>query len=323
MKSTYQQDYTSVSMYPPIPPSSLSTQGPPDVRSQESSDRSFAMKLQGEGTSGVPGTSTTRGDAALAASLQHEDDRRQAEQTAGGAYLWAETGPNPEEGRPPILDDEDRSVRLGHLLRSAPSTNILPRVNSLMPPMIDVVTDDRKRLLTHLDTYGLEERTVKGDGACQFRSLSDQLFGSPEHYANVRGTVVGQLRQYPDRYQPYVPDDYTKYCLEMSQHATWGDHVTLQAAADAYNRQIMVVTSYKESCCIKIEPSEANTHKVDSSMILYISFWAEVHYNSLYPKGMSPPAPGHLGTTHESISSASSSDGSGAGRPRTVGKILL
>lgn len=37
---------------------------------------------------------------------------------------------------------------------------------------------ERKRMLDRLQLYGLKERQVKGDGNCQFRALSDQLFGT-------------------------------------------------------------------------------------------------------------------------------------------------
>ena len=50
------------------------------------------------------------------------------------------------------------------------------------------------RLETRLDMYGLVERTVRGDGNCQFRALADQLYRSEDMHADVRRTVVHQLR---------------------------------------------------------------------------------------------------------------------------------
>ena len=56
-----------------------------------------------------------------------------------------------------------------------------------------------------------------------------------------------------------------------------------QAAADAYGVRLCVLTSYKDSFVIEIEgkrkgggPGEAG------GRVLWLSFWAEVHYNSLY-----------------------------------------
>jgi len=142
------------------------------------------------------------------------------------------------------------------------------------------VSEDRKRLLLRLDFYGLKEKEVQGDGSCQFRSLSDQLFRSAQHHLEVRKKVVEQLRAEPDRYQPYVTMDYDKYCSSMSRPGVWGDHVTLQAAADAYGVRICVVSSFLEQNVISIEPKEPAL----MDRILWLSFWAEVHYNSIYPK---------------------------------------
>ncbi len=51
-----------------------------------------------------------------------------------------------------------------------------------------------------------------------------------------------------------------------------------QAAADYFGLRIMVVTSFKESPVIYIDPAAKRSPRT-----LYLSFWAEVHYNSLYP----------------------------------------
>ncbi|KAH9301801.1 hypothetical protein KI387_013384, partial [Taxus chinensis] len=62
--------------------------------------------------------------------------------------------------------------------------------------------------------------------------------------------------------------------------ASGGDHVTLQAAADYYGVKICVVTSFKDTCFIEILPKVQRSKRV-----IFMSFWAEVHYNSIYPQG--------------------------------------
>jgi hypothetical protein len=49
----------------------------------------------------------------------------------------------------------------------------------------------------------------------------------------VRQAVVDQLCCFPERYKDYVSADYHEYCSSMSKLGTWGDHVSLQAAAGA------------------------------------------------------------------------------------------
>ena len=66
------------------------------------------------------------------------------------------------------------------------------------------VERDHDVLLARLDAFGLREKVVSGDGNCQFRALSDQLFRTPEFYEEVRKNVVGQLRKHASRYAAYV-----------------------------------------------------------------------------------------------------------------------
>jgi hypothetical protein len=115
-------------------------------------------------------------------------------------------------------------------------------------------------------------------GWWQFRALSDQLYRSPEHHKFVRDSVVKQLTETPDAYSGYVPMQYDDYLENMAKNGEWGDHVTLQAASDYYGVKISLITSFKDTCFIEIVPKQ---HK--SKREIHLSFWAEVHYNSIYP----------------------------------------
>lgn len=97
-----------------------------------------------------------------------------------------------------------------------------------------------------------------------------------------------QLRKRRDWYAPYVPGDYGGYCQGMAAPGTWGDHVTLQAAADYYRLRIALVTSFRDATFVEIAPRLPPR----SSRVLWLSFWAEVHYNSLYPAAEPPRAGG-------------------------------
>ena len=64
----------------------------------------------------------------------------------------------------------------------------------------------------------------------------------------------------------------------MAKDTAWGDHITLQAAADAYGVRMCVISSYRDNFLVEITPKTAR-----SARVCWISFWAEVHYNSVYP----------------------------------------
>ncbi|XP_039024740.1 OVARIAN TUMOR DOMAIN-containing deubiquitinating enzyme 9-like isoform X1 [Hibiscus syriacus] len=159
----------------------------------------------------------------------------------------------------------------------------VPKINGEIPS-VDEETSDHQRLLNRLQLYGLVENKVQGDGNCQFRSLSDQLYRSQDHHKFVRQQVVYQLTSNSEIYGGYVPMAYGDYLKKMSnRNGEWGDHVTLQAAADLYGVKIFVLTSFKDTCYIEILP-----HHPKSERIIFLSFWAEVHYNSIYPEEEQP-----------------------------------
>ncbi|KAF5958600.1 hypothetical protein HYC85_005825 [Camellia sinensis] len=68
----------------------------------------------------------------------------------------------------------------------------IPRINSFIPNVNDASLD-HQRLLQRLNVYGLYEVKVSGDGNCQFRALSEQMYKSPEYHKHVRKEVVKQV----------------------------------------------------------------------------------------------------------------------------------
>ncbi|CAN7069728.1 OVARIAN TUMOR DOMAIN-containing deubiquitinating enzyme 9 isoform X2 [Brassica rapa] len=162
----------------------------------------------------------------------------------------------------------------------------VPKINGELPSEDEQVSD-HQRLSQRLQLYGLVENKIQGDGNCQFRALSDQLYRSPEHHSAVREQVVNQLAYNREMYEGYVPMAYNDYLKTMKRNGEWGDHVTLQAAADWFGVRMFVITSFKDTCYIEILP-----HLQKSNRLICLSFWAEVHYNSIYPEGELPAPEG-------------------------------
>ncbi|KAL2525870.1 Cysteine proteinases superfamily protein [Abeliophyllum distichum] len=183
---------------------------------------------------------------------------------------------------PEIEDESALDGEMGRRLNQMVPVSHVPKINGEIP-CVDEVTSDHQRLLDRLQLYDLVELKISGDGNCQFRSLSDQIYRTPEHHKFVREQVVNQLKSHPELYENYVPMAYASYVQKMKKTGEWGDHVTLQAAADSYGIKISVITSFKDTCYIEILP-----HTQKSNRIIFLSFWAEVHYNSIYPLGELP-----------------------------------
>ncbi|GER54001.1 cysteine proteinases superfamily protein [Striga asiatica] len=146
--------------------------------------------------------------------------------------------------------------RLSHL-QSIPHT---PRVIGSIPDANDA-TLDHGRLAQRVATYGLAEMRIEGDGNCQFRALSDQLFQKQDYHKYVRKEVIKQsfyfqLKRHRKLYESYVPMKYRHYVRKMKKMGEWGDHVTLQAAADRFEAKICLVTSFRDTCFIEILPKD-------------------------------------------------------------------
>ncbi|XP_022928256.1 OTU domain-containing protein DDB_G0284757-like [Cucurbita pepo subsp. pepo] len=151
-----------------------------------------------------------------------------------------------------------------------------PRINLYIPNQSDASLEYH-RLLQRLNVYGLHEVKVSGDGNCQFRALSDQMFKSPKYHKLVRKDIVKQIKDYRSLYEGYIPMKFSRYYKKMAKSGEWGDHITLQAAADKFVAKICLLTSFRDTCFIEIVP-RSQTPKRE----LWLSFWSEVHYNSLY-----------------------------------------
>ena len=182
----------------------------------------------------------------------------------------------PPPPAPPALGGYESNFSQS-ILYNAASVDFEPKV-IVQVPTTDEAATDHTRLDTRLKLYNLQEKVVRGDGNCQFRAVADQLFRDQERHAECRNVVINQLRRSSEDYAPYVPEDFDDYVRAMREDAAWGDHVTLQAAADAYGVRMCVISSYKDNFLVEIQPKVQR-----SSRVCWISFWAEVHYNSVYP----------------------------------------
>ncbi|KAJ4845798.1 hypothetical protein Tsubulata_027803 [Turnera subulata] len=169
-----------------------------------------------------------------------------------------------------LSDEESLNGEVGKRFNEMVPVPHVPKVNGELPSEDEEISD-HQRLLDRLKLYDLVENKVQGDGNCQFRSLSDQLYCSSDHHKYVRERVLDQLKSQPHLYEGYVPMAYGDYLKKMSKSGEWGDHVTLQAAADSYGVRIFVMTSFKNTCYIEILPQVQKTER-------------EVHYNSIYPE---------------------------------------
>eukprot|EP00241_Pyramimonas_parkeae_P004953 CAMPEP_0114246076 /NCGR_PEP_ID=MMETSP0058-20121206/12254_1 /TAXON_ID=36894 /ORGANISM="Pyramimonas parkeae, CCMP726" /LENGTH=368 /DNA_ID=CAMNT_0001359207 /DNA_START=93 /DNA_END=1199 /DNA_ORIENTATION=+ len=162
--------------------------------------------------------------------------------------------------------------------------------NSALRPEEAPSTSGQDQWASHQErirAYDLEEVLIVGDGNCQFRALAHQMFQSQERHLEVRRAVHAQLRRHPKRYKNHVPGVYKDYVEQMRQPGAWGDHVTLQAMADTYRVRIQIATPVDDQGMMEIAPYKRETRRLP---VLWLSFWPEIHYNSLQPASLKADA---------------------------------
>jgi len=131
-------------------------------------------------------------------------------------------------------------------------------------------------------------------GSCQFEAVGDQL--------NTPGTIVRQravdyLRDNADTFAGFHTNDsisWTAYLNSMKDTSTFGDHLTLQAAACAYSVNVFILDAADEGRCLAISSSiddraeDRNAAELLSGtvQIVLLGYYNEdkgAHYVSLTP----------------------------------------
>ncbi|EGC32161.1 hypothetical protein DICPUDRAFT_38762 [Dictyostelium purpureum] len=144
-----------------------------------------------------------------------------------------------------------------------------------------------ERLNERLELYSLENsRAIPGDGNCQMHALSDQIYGDLNHSMEIRIAIVTWLIKNKNLtlsngaklYQFANATSWYKYCIQMARKGTWGDHLTLLAAAEIFKSKITVISSVESNSSFFIE---ITPRSVENSRVIILSHHAEQHYGSL------------------------------------------
>ncbi|KAJ1621119.1 hypothetical protein T492DRAFT_914551 [Pavlovales sp. CCMP2436] len=135
-----------------------------------------------------------------------------------------------------------------------------------------------KLLEERLRFCGLREAQIQGDGNCQFRSLSYQLFGTQRHHAYVREKACQHMRIARREYEVFMgsPAEFDEWLGQMETPSKWGDELTLRAAADAFRCAIHVIQSTPENWHLVYTPSAGEPVRR-----LFVTYVAPIHYNSI------------------------------------------
>ena len=139
----------------------------------------------------------------------------------------------------------------------------------------DMLAED-ERLRQRLHAFGLRLDRQMGDGNCQYRSVSQQLYGTPERHLKVRQRACDYIASTEGRrrFEPYLGrDGIDEYLASMRLSGTWGDELTLRAIAEAFHVMVSVVCSTRESWFVRYIPDKVSNNKNAEVFLAYTSPW--------------------------------------------------
>jgi len=85
---------------------------------------------------------------------------------------------------------------------------------------------------------------VGGSGDCFFRSVSHQLYGTPELHFEIRMAGIKHLNNHPEIYiESFSDSSWEDYIRLMSIPGTWCDNIIIQAVANAHNCIVHITES--------------------------------------------------------------------------------
>lgn len=125
---------------------------------------------------------------------------------------------------------------------------------------------------------------VESDGNCQFRSVSHQLYGSTQHHALIRSTVIAYLDLEREYFAQFVIDGLEKfdeYLQYKSKNGAWGDDVELQAVSEIYARPIEIY-AYANT------PLRTFHEMANGRGPLRLAYHGGSHYNSIISSDFLP-----------------------------------
>jgi hypothetical protein len=136
-----------------------------------------------------------------------------------------------------------------------------------------------------MDFLSMRTIQMEDDGNCQFRALSHELFGHQRWHLSVRQRVIDWLVSHPESFSMFVgdSDDWARYISKMEKNRTWGDELTLRAAAEAFSVTIHVVTTEHENWLLRYDSREDCANAGDAQRRLFLCYVSPIHYNVIAP----------------------------------------
>ncbi|PFH37901.1 OTU family cysteine protease [Besnoitia besnoiti] len=180
---------------------------------------------------------------------------------------------SPPSRRSPADDDEDSSHSSG--ARSDSESEGVKPVGA-----VGRMKACQSLLDQRLGFLGFKSVRSEGDGNCQFRSCSWNMFGSEEYHRVVRARAVRHMREHRDEYGVFFgKEEFERYLKNMSRPGTWGDELTVRAIADSFQCTIHIITSTDANWYLRYDPQDGE-ETLEPVRHIFLTYISPIHYNS-------------------------------------------
>ncbi|CAD5221806.1 unnamed protein product [Bursaphelenchus okinawaensis] len=127
---------------------------------------------------------------------------------------------------------------------------------------------------------GYVVKEVKGDGACMFRAVADQIYGDQEMHREVRRLCMDYVAKNRDHFSQFITEDFNDYLTRKRLDAVHGNHVELQAMSEIFLRPIEVY-EYSTDPINTFHPISREANTGVENPAIRLSYHGSVHYNSV------------------------------------------
>ncbi|XP_039428192.1 putative bifunctional UDP-N-acetylglucosamine transferase and deubiquitinase ALG13 [Corvus cornix cornix] len=128
----------------------------------------------------------------------------------------------------------------------------------------------------YLGSLGLYRKMTAKDASCLFRAVSEQLFSSQIHHAEVRKACVLFMRQHQSRFESYVEGSFEKYLERLGDPKESAGQLEMSALSMIYKRDFIVYRYPGKP------PTCATGNDFEDKILLCCS--GNGHYDSVYTK---------------------------------------
>lgn len=148
----------------------------------------------------------------------------------------------------------------------------------------EAIVEGRELLRQRLVFLHFRQLEMEDDGNCQFRALSQELYGSQRYHQSVRSRVLQHLRRHEADYGAFFEGgEFQKYISNMTKSGTWGDELTIRAAAEAFGVRVHLVTSTESNWYLVYEAGPGVPLHGEARREVFLTYIAPIHYNVAAP----------------------------------------